>query len=83
MAESYARIFYRNAIDGGFITPFEGDVDLNKNFSTGDEIEIDMNNNLLINKSNGETYQLKPLGEVLPIVESGGLFQFARKTNMI
>ncbi len=83
VAESYARIFYRNAIDGGFVVPYEISTQINKYVKTGDIIRIDMGNNTLVNESDGKEYQLNPLGEVLPIVEAGGLFEFARKTDMI
>jgi 3-isopropylmalate/(R)-2-methylmalate dehydratase small subunit len=32
---------------------------------------------------NGQTYQLKPLGEVRPVIDAGGLFNYARQTGMI
>jgi 3-isopropylmalate/(R)-2-methylmalate dehydratase small subunit len=83
IAESYARIFYRNAIDGGFVVPYESSEPLNKEIKTGDEIKLDMQNNTLHNLSADVRYDLNPLGEVLPIIEAGGLFQYARKTNMI
>jgi 3-isopropylmalate/(R)-2-methylmalate dehydratase small subunit len=83
VAQSYARIFYRNSVDGGFIIPFESEIQLNNKIKTGDEIEIDLPNNLLINKSSGEKYNLKPLGSVFEIVDAGGLFEFARATKMI
>jgi 3-isopropylmalate/(R)-2-methylmalate dehydratase small subunit len=83
VAESYARIFYRNAVDGGFLIPFEGAKDLSQKVKTGDLVEIDMHENILRNHRNGEVYKLNPLGEVLPIVEAGGLFEYARKSKMI
>ena len=83
VAESYARIFYRNAVDGGFLVPFEGPAGMNKDIRTGDPVEIDMAKNVLRNLHDGKEYKLKPLGEVLPIVEAGGIFEFARKTDMI
>lgn len=83
VAESYARIFYRNAIDGGFIVPFDSETKLLDKIKTGDRVEVDLNNNILINHEDNTEYQLKALGDVLPIVEAGGLFEYARKTGMI
>ncbi len=83
IAESYARIFYRNSVDGGFLVPLESSVKLNKEIETKDEIEIDLENYSLINISKNKKYELKPLGSVLPIVEAGGIFEYARKNNMI
>jgi 3-isopropylmalate/(R)-2-methylmalate dehydratase small subunit len=42
VAESYARIFYRNSVDGGFLIPFESKDKINDNIKTGDEIEINV-----------------------------------------
>jgi 3-isopropylmalate/(R)-2-methylmalate dehydratase small subunit len=83
IAESYARIFYRNSVDGGFLIPLETSEKLNELVSTGDEIEIDLENYKLTNKSTNSSFNLKQLGSVLPIVEAGGIFEYARKNNMI
>lgn len=83
IAESYARIFYRNSVDGGFLIPYEAVEKLNDKIRTGDELEIDIENNIIKNLTKEEVYHLKPLGEVLPIVEAGGVFNYARETGMI
>jgi len=83
IAESYARIFYRNSVDGGFVVPYESKEKLNDKIKTGDEIKVDIENNVLENLTSGDTYNLNPLGDVLPIVSAGGLFEYARKSGMI
>jgi 3-isopropylmalate/(R)-2-methylmalate dehydratase small subunit len=83
IAESYARIFYRNSVDGGFVIPLEGKDRLNDKIKTGDEVTIDLEEQTLTNMSAGESYSLKPLGDVLPIIDAGGLFEYARKNGMI
>lgn len=83
IAESYARIFYRNSVDGGFLVPLESQQKLNSEIKTGDEIEINLETYLLKNNSSGKEYDLQELGSVLPIVEAGGIFEYARKNNMI
>lgn len=83
IAESYARIFYRNSVDGGFVVPFDVTEKMNDKVSTGDELEIDLDSNVLTNITKGDSHQLNSLGDVLPIIEAGGLFEYARKTNMI
>jgi len=83
IAESYARIFYRNSVDGGFVIPYETKEKLNEKVKTGDVLKIDIENNLLVNNTTGETFNLNPLGDVLPIVAAGGLFEYARKSGMI
>jgi 3-isopropylmalate/(R)-2-methylmalate dehydratase small subunit len=83
VAEFYARIFYRNAVNGGYLVPFECEQRLCETVCTGDELEIDVAAGLLHNKTTGEKYRLKPLGEVAPILEAGGLFPYARKVGML
>jgi len=83
VAESYARIFYRNAVDGGFIVPLETTVKLKESIKTGDDIEINLDTLTLNNRSDGKSYPLIHPGDVLPIIEAGGLFEYARKTGMI
>jgi 3-isopropylmalate/(R)-2-methylmalate dehydratase small subunit len=83
IAESYARIFYRNSVDGGFLIPFEGNEKLNDKIKTGDEVKIDLNENSFENLSTQKKYILRPLGSVFEIVKSGGLFNYARNNKMI
>jgi len=83
IAESYARIFYRNSVDGGFLAPLETPEKLNDKIKTGDELEINLENYTLKNLSDGKVYNLRELGDVLPIVEAGGIFMYARKAEMI
>jgi 3-isopropylmalate/(R)-2-methylmalate dehydratase small subunit len=83
VAEFYARIFYRNAVNGGYLIPFESEARLCDRVCTGDELEIDVAGGLMRNKTTGEEYRLKPLGEVAPILEAGGVFPYARKVGML
>lgn len=82
IAESYARIFYRNAVDGGFLVPLETEDKLNDKIETGDEIEIDLETYELKNLTKNQTFKLKKLGDILPIIEAGNLFEFARKNKL-
>lgn len=83
IAESYARIFYRNSVDGGFVIPYESQIKLNDKIKTGDELEIDLKNNILKNLTSEELYTLNPLGDILPIIEAGNIFEYARQNNMM
>lgn len=83
VAESYARIFYRNAVDGGFVVPFESMERLNDKIRTGDDVEIDSSTGTLTNYSTGERFLLRPLGDVADILEAGNIFEYARKSGMI
>lgn len=83
IAESYARIFYRNAVDGGFLIPLESEINLVSEIETGDDLEINFEKNILENKTSGKTFHLKSPGAVLPIIEAGGVFNYARDEGMI
>jgi 3-isopropylmalate/(R)-2-methylmalate dehydratase small subunit len=83
IAESYARIFFRNSVDGGFLIPYVCTEKLNDKINTGDSLEVNVDNNSLINHTDGKTYKLIPLGDVFEIVDAGGLFQYARTAGMI
>ena len=83
VAESYARIFYRNSVDGGFVVPYDAPQKLNDKIKTGDEIEIDLSLNTLKNLTDGNEYKLNPLGDILPIIQAGNIFEYARQNSMI
>src|SRR3954466_8697073 len=73
VAEFYARIFFRNAVNGGYLIPFETAERLWEKVCHGDELRVDVAGGVLENVTTGEKHQLKPLGEVAPIIEAGGL----------
>ena len=83
VAEFYARIFYRNAVNGGYLVPLECVDRLCERVCTGDELRIDLAQSMLHNLTTGEDWPLKPLGEVAPILEAGGVFPYARKVGML
>ena len=83
VAESYARIFFRNAVATGELYPFETGLRLCDVFKTGETAEIDVDNATLTNTTTGKSYSLKGLGAVAPVVEAGGIFAYARKTGII
>jgi 3-isopropylmalate/(R)-2-methylmalate dehydratase small subunit len=77
VAKSFARIFFRNAINIGlplFICPEVEKID------DGDHIEIDMDRGLIQNQTRGESYKTTPIPEFLQqIVEAGGLVEYTRR----
>ena len=83
IARSYARIFYRNSVDGGFFIPFEFSDEIDNDICTGDILTINIETGILTNDSSGKTFELQPLGEVAGIVEAGNIFEYARKAGMI
>ena len=83
IAEFYARIFYRNSVNGGYLLPLVAAERLVEQTHTGDELEVDLEGLRVRNLTRGWEYPLEPLGDVLPIVEAGGVFDYARKHGMI
>ncbi|MCC6423802.1 MAG: 3-isopropylmalate dehydratase [Phycisphaerales bacterium] len=83
IAEFYARIFFRNSVNGGYLVPIESAARLVEQIRTGDELEVHMLDQFLLNKTTGNRHELKPLGDVLPIIEAGGVFNYAKQTGML
>ena len=79
IAKSFARIFYRNAINNGFYIIESPDA-LDK-ISTGDELDIDYKNGLIKNKTAGIDINFNPLPDfALDIINDGGLLEHITKT---
>ncbi|HWY34419.1 MAG TPA: 3-isopropylmalate dehydratase small subunit [Nitrosopumilaceae archaeon] len=77
LALSFARIFYRNAVDGAFLLPIEIDKNAYKDISQGDTLEIDTTKNEIKNLTKSRTYPMKPFPELIgKIVAAGGLFNY-------
>lgn len=83
IAESYARIFYRNAVDGGFLVPFESGVRLREIIRTGDDLEIDVASSTVRNLTTEAEFILNPLGDVGEILKAGNVFEYARRAGLI
>ena len=77
LSPSFARIFYRNAVDGGYLLPIEIEPSLIEKISDKDEIEIDLNSNSIMNITTNEKYKIKSFPEIIAkIVKAGGLLYF-------
>ncbi len=78
IAKSFARIFYRNAINNGFYI-IESPGALEK-INNGDEVEIDYKNGLIKNKTAGIDISFNPLPDfALEIINDGGLLEHIKK----
>ena len=76
MAKSFARIFYRNAINVG-LPALICDTD---QLESGEELEVDLERGLIRNLSKGITLDFKPLPKVMiNILEDGGLVAHIEK----
>lgn len=77
VAKSFARIFFRNAINIGLPLFICSEVD---GIRDGDSIEIDMAGGVIHNQSRGESYKTTPLPLFLQeIVEAGGLVEYTKR----
>ena len=83
LAESFARIFFRNCVSTGELYPCELTERLCELLKTGDIATVDLDQATVTVKATGKTYKFKPLGDVRPVVDAGGLFNYARQTGMI
>jgi 3-isopropylmalate/(R)-2-methylmalate dehydratase small subunit len=83
LAESFARIFFRNCVATGELYPCDISERLCEVLNTGDKVRVDLDEGKVTNKSTGDEYSIKPLGEVRPVIDAGGLFNFARQNGMI
>jgi len=77
LALSFARIFYRNSVDGAYLLPIEIDEKTYANISEKDELEIDTSKNEIKNLTKNQTYAMKPFPDLIgKIIEAGGLFKY-------
>jgi 3-isopropylmalate/(R)-2-methylmalate dehydratase small subunit len=78
IAKSFARIFYRNAINIGLAIlecPQAAE-----NIRQGDEVSIDFDSGTITNKTKGETYQAEPFPEFIrEIINANGLLNSLSK----
>lgn len=83
LAESFARIFFRNCVATGELYPCEMTERLCDVLKTGDVVTVDLDKATVTVEGTGKQYTFKPLGDVRPVVDAGGLFNYARETGMM
>jgi 3-isopropylmalate/(R)-2-methylmalate dehydratase small subunit len=83
LAESFARIFFRNSVATGELYPCEITERLCDTLKTGDVVTVDLDAATVTVQATGKVFHFKPLGDVRPVVDAGGLFNYARKSGMI
>lgn len=72
IAATFARIFYRNAINIGL--PIMECREASEKIEAGDEVEVDFDNGVITNVTKGETYQAEPFPEFIKdIINKNGL----------
>jgi len=83
IASSYARIFYRNSVDGAYLMPLECGTDLTVEVRTTDKLEIDLTENWVLNHRTEKKFLLKSLGSIEDIVTAGGIFAYAHQIGIV
>ncbi len=79
IATSFARIFYRNSVDGAFLLPIEVDDETYQKISNSDQLEVNIEKNQIKNLTKNEVYSIKPFSEIIAkIIAAGGLFKYKK-----
>lgn len=75
IAETFARIFYRNAINIGL--PIIECKEASENIEAGDEVEIDFDSGVIVNKTKNQSYQGQAFPEFMQkIIKAEGLMNY-------
>lgn len=78
IASTFARIFYRNAINIGL--PILECDEASMDIKSGDEVKVDYNTGVISNITTGKTYQAEPFPEFIQnIITEGGLLNYIAK----
>ena len=83
LALSFARIFYRNSVDGAYLLPIEIDEKTYSSISENDELEIDTSKNEIKNITKNQSYSMKPFPDLIgKIISAGGIFKYKPESNL-
>ena len=78
IASTFARIFYRNAINIGL--PILECDEAAKDIKNGDEVEVDFDTGVITDKTKGKTYKAEPFPDFIKdIINAGGLLKSLKK----
>lgn len=78
IAETFARIFYRNAINIGL--PILECAEAARDIQPGDEVEVDFDTGVIQNKTSGKSYKAQPFPPFIQnIIQKGGLLNSITK----
>ena len=81
IAPSFARIFYRNAINIGF--PIMECEQAAREINAGDQVSVDFATGVITNQTTGMTYQAAPFPEFINgIIQSGGLLSSLKERGV-
>lgn len=81
IASTFARIFYRNAINIGL--PILECVEASEQIQDGDEVEVDFDTGIITNKTLNETYTALPFPEFIQkIIKNDGLINAIKSKSL-
>jgi 3-isopropylmalate dehydratase small subunit len=81
IASSYARIFFRNAINIGL--PILECPEAVAGINEGDDVDVNLSTGEIVNRTSGKGYQARPLPDfVLKIAEAGGIVNFLKEHDI-
>jgi 3-isopropylmalate/(R)-2-methylmalate dehydratase small subunit len=81
IAESFARIFYRNAINIGL--PILESAEAASSLQEGSSVSVDLADGEIVNTDTGERFLAKPIPSFMrAIIDAGGLVNHIKKTGM-
>jgi 3-isopropylmalate/(R)-2-methylmalate dehydratase small subunit len=78
IARSFARIFYRNALNIGL--PILECVEAVDKTDAGDVLEVELSTGEIVNTTKGLTFKAEPIPDfMLELIESGGLIEYTKR----
>ena len=78
IAKSFARIFYRNAINIGLVIIENSEIQ--SGLEKDDLIELDINSGKIYNKTKNKEYKFSPYpSEIQCMIETGGLVEYTKR----
>lgn len=78
IAESYARIFYRNSLNIGL--PILECTEAVQGIEAGDEIQVDLQTGRIINVTRNQQYEARPFPPFMQdLIEAGGLIPYIKR----
>ena len=80
IAETFARIFYRNAINIGL--PIIECAEASRGIEDGDEVEVDFDSGMIYNRTKGTEFKGQAFPEFMQkIIQAGGLVNYINSNN--